>query len=194
MKLKSLILAVAILFSITATKAQTVNVKKLPTSVDEFLKLRKEISKTPEGGATLFLVALKIYTQNPELGHKCFVIAVDRGALREGDVYKGFDILRYDMRLIKDQMAKNNKIPNSYIQGTSPDNNYTTNAPFTYKFKSNPSSGDLSKGIYKKFVFCTGADSPRPMTMKKNDKGYWKVSSWSSVLVGVKKPAVIDDL
>ena len=91
-------------------------------------------------------------------------------------------------------MAKNKKIPNSYIQGSSPENGYSVKTPYEFKYKSNPYSGDAETGPYKIFVFCSGADSPRPITLKKNDKGIWKASSWSSVLVGIKKEPVSDDL
>ena len=56
------------------------------------MKLRNKIAKTPEGGATIFMLALKIYETNKELGNKCLVVAVSRKSLRGGDVYKGFDI------------------------------------------------------------------------------------------------------
>ena len=40
-------------------------------------------------------------------------------------------------------------------------------------------------------VFARGyaAASPRPVTLKVNDKGIWKASEWSSLIVGVQPPA-----
>ncbi|WP_167882958.1 DUF6935 domain-containing protein [Leptospira barantonii] len=35
----------------------------------------------------------------------------------------------------------------------------------------------------------SGADTPRPVTLKKNAKGVWKAREFSSLLVGIKKPA-----
>ena len=194
MKIKQILATLLLILFFGIMNAQTVNVKKLPASVDEFLKLRNEIATSPEGGATMFLIAMKIYVNNPELGKKSFVIAADRGALYEGDTYKGFSLRKSDLQLIELQLKKNNKIPDSYIKGSSPDNGYKADEPFEYEFKSNPYSGDPEKGVYKIFVYCSGADSARPITLKKNSKGLWKASSWSSVLVGIKKEPIDDDL
>lgn len=192
--MKQFFLIGTFLFSTILISAQKVTIDKMPANVDEFLELRNNIATTPEGGASVFLVALKTYVENPELGNQFLVIAVDRGSLQEGDTYKGFSLGKSSMQLIKNQMAKNNKIPNSYIQGSTPENGYSVKAPYEYKFKSNPYSGDPEKGLYKIFVFCSGADSARPISLKKNDKGIWKANNWSSVLVGIKKEPVSDDL
>ena len=192
--MKQFFLIGTFLFSTILISAQTVTVDKMPANVDEFLELRNNIATTPEGGASVFLVALKTYVENPDLGNQFLVIAVDRGSLQEGDTYKGFSLGKSSMQLIKNQMAKNNKIPNSYIQGSTPENGYSVKGPYEYKYKSNPYSGDPEKGLYKIFVFCSGADSARPISLKKNDKGIWKANNWSSVLVGIKKEPVSDDL
>ena len=61
-KLKS-ILVVVLLFVFVYAKAQTVTVKQVPNTVEDFVKYRDKIAKTPEGGATIFLLALKISHQ-----------------------------------------------------------------------------------------------------------------------------------
>ena len=181
-------------FVFISLHAQDVEITEVPTSIEEFVNLRNEIATTPEGGAAMFLTALKIYTENPELGEKCFVVIVDRKLLRDGDVYKGFKLLNTDMSLIKSQMAKDKKIPNSYIKGSSKENNYEVDLPYKYKFSSNAYSGSVEKGDFKLFVDCSGAASPRPIRMKKNNRGLWKASNWSSLLLGIQKPPIDDDL
>ena len=193
-KLKS-ILVVVLLFVFVYAKAQTVTVKQVPNTVEDFVKYRDKIAKTPEGGATIFLLALKIYTDNPKLGKQCLVVAVGRNNLQSGDVYKGHELLKSDMSLIKRQIInKNRRLPNSYIKGSSPENLYKVKLPYTYEYMSNPSSGDVSSGVYKIFVKCSGADSPRPINLEMNNRGYWKATSWSSLLTGIKKPPVDDDI
>jgi hypothetical protein len=176
------------------TYAQTVKVENLPTSVEEFIKLRDKHAVTPEGGATMFLVALKVYTLNKEIGKQCLVIAADRGSIREGNTYKGFSLLNSDLQLIESQIGKEAHIPNSYIVGASPAKAYKVMLPYYYQFTKDISSGDPKSGKVKLFVKCFGADGPRTITMIQNDKGIWKASQWSSILVGVQKPAVSDDL
>ncbi|NJO87731.1 MAG: hypothetical protein HC831_01310 [Chloroflexia bacterium] len=190
-----MILIMAIMLLGSLINAQTVTIKEVPKTVDDFVKLRDKIAKTPEGGAAIFMLALKIYTDDPKLGKQCLVVAVDRNSLREGEVYKGYELLSADMELIKRQIInKDRKLPNSYIKGSSPENNYKVKPPYVFEFMSNPSSGDAETGTYKIFVKCSGADSPRPITLVKNNREYWKASSWSSVLVGIKKPPVDDDI
>lgn len=191
---KTLFIVLLNLVFLSSLFAQTIKFTKVPTSTDEFVKLRNKTAKTAEGGAAMFMLALKMYNDNPQLGEQCLVLSVDKKSLGSGDVYKGYALGRSDMSLIKSQLGKNNEIPNSYIEGANPENNYKVKLPYVYKLSSNRYSGDKSQGKFKVFVKCYGADSPRPIHLKKNDKGIWKASSWSSVIMGIKAPPVIDDL
>ena len=192
--MKQSVLLLAMIFTFGLTNAQTVKVEKIPDNIKDFVKLRNEIAKTPEGGATMFMLALKIYEKNKELGNKCLVVAVHRKLLREGNVYKGFDILRGDKRLINSQLSRNTHLNNSYIKGSSPENGYSVKLPYVYEFKSNPYSKGADENTYKIYIKCSGASSPRPITLHKNNRGIWKASSWSSVLVGIRPIPTDDDL
>ncbi len=194
MKNKIYLVVILLSFSFGFATAQTQKIKKIPKSVEEFVEMRNEIATTPQGGAAMFLLALKMYIDNPALAEKCFVAIVDRNLLREGNVYKGYELLNGDMSLIKNQMRNDKLIPNSYIKGSKPDNHYKVKLPYIYEFTSNKYSGSIEAGDFKLFVACSGASSPRPIRMKKNNRGIWKTSSWSSVLVGIAKPPIDDDL
>jgi len=135
-----------------------------------------------------------MYIDNPDLAKQCFVTIVDRGSLKQGNVYKGYQLLDTDMNLIKRQMANDKNIPNSYIKGSKPENHYAVKLPYVYEFSANKYSGDKAAGSFKLFVACSGASSPRPMHLKRNNRGIWKVTNWSSVLVGIAKPPIDDDL
>lgn len=173
---------------------KTVTITQQPRTVDEFVKLRDEIANTPEGGATIFLMAYKIYNENQSLGEQCLVIAVDRGSLQQGNIYKGFQLMRGDISRMNSQLSSNPKLPNSYIKGSSPENDYSVNLPFVFEYSTNPYSGNEEEGYLKLFVECSGADSPRPLHVQKNNRGIWKAKNWSSVLVGIKKKPVDDDI
>ena len=174
--------------------AQTVKVEKMPTTVEEFVELRDKIATTPEGGATMFIIALKLYKENPEVGSQCLVIAADRSRLQEGNVYKGFKLYNPDMNSIKRQLISYPYVVNSYFKGSTPENGYTAKSPYVLIFSSNAYSGSIEDGNFKVFVKCYGADSPRPIRMIKNNKGYWKASEWSSMVMGLRKPVVeVDD-
>ena len=194
MKNKIYLILIVTFFSIISVNAQTVKIKKLPKTIEDFVEMRNDIATTPEGGAAMFMIALKMYIDNPDLAEKCFVAIVDRNLLREGNVYKGYKLLNSDMSLIKSQMKNDKLIPNSYIKGATTKNHYKVKLPYVYEFSSNKYSGSIEKGDFKLFVACSGASSPRPIRMKKNNRGIWKTSSWSSVLVGIAKPPIDDDL
>ena len=51
-----------------------------------------------------------------------------------------------------------------------------------------PGSGDA-----KVFACTSGAPTCRPIRLKRNTKGIWKVYSFSSIVVDIKKPPVTDD-
>ncbi len=192
--MKTIFVILMLGFIYSGLNAQTQKISKIPGSVEEFVQMRNKIATTPEGGAAMFLIGMKLYTKNPELAKKCFVTIVDRNLLRKGNTYKGYQLLNSDLSLIKSQLGNNKNLPNSYIKGATPDKHYKANLPYEYEFSTNPYSGTVESGNIKLFVKCSGAASPRPMTMKKNNRGIWKISNWSSVLVGIQKPPVDDDL
>lgn len=174
--------------------AQVIEIKGMPTTVDEFVKLRNEIANTPEGGAAMFIIALKLFNENPDLGAQCLVISADRGRLQSGTTYKGFQLMKNDMDRMKRQLKQYPFIPNSYFKGATPENGYKFNFPTQMDFSSNAYSGDKAAGTFKVFVQCYGADSPRPIKLIRNKKGYWKATEWSSIIMGIKKPVMkIDD-
>lgn len=175
-----------------------VQIPQFPQTVDEFVALRDQIARTPEGGAATLVVALIAYAGDEALGRECLTIAVDRGNLQEGaQGYKGWQLPANVLQRVGLQITGKEYLPRSYIKGATPENGYTLPAPpYVIECSDNPYSGDRETGQYKVFVACSGADSPRPVTLKRNDKGFWKASEWSSLIVGVKPPAATlsDDL
>jgi len=185
-------------FSVMSQELPPVKISSEPTSIDEFVKLRDEIAKTPEGGAAMFVLAMRKYQANPKENIGYLIVSIDKSRLEENqgeDSYKGYTIAKSDMWTVKTQLTKNNYLANSYFKGTSNQNGYAAKAPFVVECKKNQYS-DIDANTVKVFVKCTGADSPRPITLVKNDKGIWKAKEFSSLLVGIKAPPsnVKDDL
>jgi len=180
-----------------STTLESVVINNIPANIDDFITLRDKIAITPQGGAALFIIALKIYQSDKTLGSQCLVIGTDKALLRENaNGYKGFSLLNTDIDLINKQLSKQTYLLNSYIKGANPTNNYQVTLPYTFEFSTNPYSGDIESGLLKLYIKCSGADSDRPFTVRKNDKGIWKATNWSSILVGIKKTAAekTDDL
>lgn len=201
MKSRNVFILFLTVFAVNLTvKAQDyikIEIPSQPATVEEFAELRDQIATSAEGGAAMFLLALKIYVENPDLGRKCLISSIDLSALsKSASGYKGYDLTQSSMSLIKRQMEQYPYVPKSYIEGSSPENKYEVSAPYKYYFKSNPYSGKREEGKFKIFVKCSGADSDRPIQCYKNDKGIWKAKEWSSVLTGIRKPQedISDDL
>ena len=178
--------------------SHSVPVDKLPQSVEEFIGLRDQIAHTPDGGAAMMVIALILYAVDEALGRQCLTIAVDRQRLEEGpDGHKGWRLRTADMRRIALQLESRPHIPRSYVKGATPRNGYQLPVPpYVFEVSGNLYSGDASSGTFKVFVTSSGASSPRPVTVRRNNRGVWKAYEWSSLIVGVAPPSqsIDDDL
>lgn len=172
----------------------TVSVERFPSTIEDFVELRNELAVTPEGGAAVFVVAMNMHVDDPELGIQAFTIALDRDQLQEAsDGYKGFKPgFRY-MNLIRSELKQKPYIAPSYFIGTSPSSGYRLpSPPYEIEVHTNPHS-DISENEKKYFVRSTGADSVRPIYLKKNNRGIWKVTN-ESLILGVRPPKeLVDD-
>lgn len=176
-------------------------IKKIPDTIEEFIKMRDEYAKTPAGGAAMFVVALEMYVRDEKTGLAALTVAVDQKFLvkdSNGGYYKGYKLEKFKEDQIKTYIKnKFYYLPKSYFKGTSSENAYALpKPPYKMYLFTNTYSFVRGEGYVKVFVQSTGT-SPTPVTLKKNDKGLWKAFEWSSFLMGVKKPpekTVEDDL
>jgi hypothetical protein len=164
--------------------------RALPTSVEEYLKLREELGKTPQGGAALLAYALMVRVSNKELGEQLLVVALDRSRLGKGGTYKGYAIDQSTQYLIH-QLDKHSYCARSYADGSSPDNDYKLDpASVGLKFrKQTKYVGSIESGRYKVFLCSTGTDTCRPITLQRNDQGIWKAREFSTIVVGCRAPS-----
>jgi hypothetical protein len=178
------------------TSLPSVTIDQLPQSVEAFLALQDQVARTPQGGAAMMIVALLLYTDDVALGHACLTLAVDQSRLSEGSHgHDGWQLRGTDRQLIRTQIGGQPHIPRSYLRGATPENGYRLpSPPYQLAFSANPYSGDAASGSYKVFVDCSGAASPRPVTVRRDGEGIWKAREWSSLLSGIRKPAPEADL
>jgi hypothetical protein len=172
------------------TSPPSLQIDERPGSVEAFLALRDRLAGTPQGGAALMIVALLLHVEDVELGQSCLALAVDESRLVEGA--KGFDgwqLGNRDLQLVQMQLNGQPYLPQSYVLGATPENGYRLpDGPYRFAFAPNPYSGDPAAGEYKVFVVCSGAASPRPVTLRRDERGLWRAREWSSLLVGVQEP------
>jgi len=154
----------------------------MPGSTEEFLRMQEELAGTPEGGAAVLVMALLLYRDNPDFGAACVAASVDRSRVTtDGSLRRG------DGRRIAEQFAANPGIPAAYIEGTSPGEGYALpEMPWRLEMSTNPYSGDPGGDETKLFLSCSGADSPRPVSLRKDARGLWRAYEWSSLLMGIR--------
>ena len=168
-----------------------VEIGHVPQSIEEFVALRDRIADTAQGGAAVMVVALLIYAEDQVLGEQALTVAVDRGRLQEAaDGYRGWQVRKRPLQLIQRQILDSPHIPRSYFLGTSPESGYELpEPPLRIECRSGPYSGDADNGSYKVYVTSSGAPSARPVTLHRNQRGFWKAYEWSSLLLGVRPPS-----
>ncbi len=165
-------------------------ISTFPKNAEEFKLLRDTVAVTPEGGAAMFVIAMKMWVSNPAEGIKCMIMQREINDLQPqngAESYMGYSLGSSEYSLFRSQINHQPYLPDSYIAGAVPGNNYQdADIDLEFEITSNPYSGDPSSGKFKVFIRSSGADSPRPVTMVRNDKGLWKVKEYSSLIVGIR--------
>jgi hypothetical protein len=154
-----------------------VQLERIPADEEEFRKAAGPLGASPEGAAALLITGLAVMAANPEAGRKC-VSAADPS------------LPGSRMRFVEERLRGKEYLPASYFSGTGPENGYALpRPPLVIRFSTNPHSGDPEGGRLKLFVECSGADSPRPVTVARDSVGRWTAVEWSSLLTGIRPPA-----
>ncbi len=169
------------------------NIENIPQSTEDLVALRNKVAITPEGGLACFIIALKHFAEGHPQGLEMLVITrahEDLVTSTASGNYKGYTLGTNELYFTRNQLSKQPYLPMSYFNGATPQNNYVLNErQLSFSFSTNSYSGDIESGRIKVFVDCSGASSPRPATLVKNDKGIWKVKEYSSLIVGIQPKA-----
>ncbi len=175
----------------------TIAIGAMPTTIDEYLAMRDRVARTPEGGAAAFAIALHCYARDPAVGLPYVTVAIAMDLLDDDPGgYKGRRPRRAILQNLKDRLHGKAHIARSYVQGTRFEDGYALPAgDVVVRVKQQRDSLPAADKA-KMFVYSTGADTPRPVSLARNDKGLWKATEWSSLEVGIRAPAAArsDDL
>jgi hypothetical protein len=165
----------------------------IPETLDDFVSLRDRIAETSAGGAAVTVVGLLLYARDSEgaLGRQALTLTLDRSRLRpSGTAMLGWDLRPIDDQRLEMRISGRPWMLRSYFKGTTPDEGYRLPAPpLVITVLPDRLTTNKEADLRKVFVVCSGADSPRPVTVKRNTSGIWKAWEWSSLTVGVKAPA-----
>lgn len=146
----------------------------LPQNSDEMKEAPHRWENSPEAAAAGCVAALRIMARDPEEGRKALL------ALNP-------DTPQSTLRLAESQLERYPWLPDSYFVGSTPANGYAVPDEPVISLSKNTYSGSEEEGKVKFFLACSGADSPRPVTVIRRD-GSWRPGEWSSLIVGIRAP------
>ncbi len=150
-------------------------IHKLPISLEDFSAMLPEMNEKPEGAVATCVLALGMAALNDS-------IASDVLHAMNAEISLGSIVLA------KSQLRSKPYLIRSYFNGSTPENGYSLPEKLEIKLTTNKYSGSEDQGKIKFFIACSGADSPRPVTVKKRSDGTWYAHEWSSLVVGIRSP------
>lgn len=157
-------------------KKEKIVFNSLPESYEEFISLPQASLSTPFQTAAMTVLAFCYYPKDSELCYK--MIDFLRGPQPMNGSDKSF---------IRDRFSDKDYVPRSYFAGATPNNDYQPVAPYTIEVSENQYSYD-EQGYAKLFIKSGGADSPRPIKLRKAKDGKWYLWEYSSILSGIRQP------
>lgn len=98
----------------------------------------------------------------------------------------------YEVQFLRDRLAGHEYVARSFFKGTSPENNYTIEEPFTITVEDNPYSYP-DENWATMYLKSSGADSKRPVKFRlKPSTGQWFLSDPLGVLASIRVPKEAD--
>lgn len=159
--------------------AERIVFSSIPKTLEEFLSLPQSAMSTPFDTAALTVAALSVYPENKELSFS--MLEALRGPR---------PLMQMDKQFIADRFRGKEYLMRSYFDGSAPDNDYTPRLPYTVTVSENQYSY-AEPNFAKLFVACSGADSPRPVQLRKAKDGKWYL--WEQfLLTGIRQPESSD--
>ncbi|MGI6264679.1 MAG: DUF6935 domain-containing protein [Acutalibacteraceae bacterium] len=163
-----------------SNQSETFSFAALPESVGEMQALPEAAMDTPFKTAALTVCALCAYAADKEIGKQMLNFLKGPRPLTPTEI-----------QFLNDRfMDGKTYLPFSYFAGAKPENDYTPSEPFTVTVTSNPYSYQ-NEGYATLYIASGGADSPRPLTLRRKGDGQWCL--WEqSLLVGIREPKSAD--
>ncbi len=153
---------------------------KLPENLDELKALPQADLTDPYGTAALTVAALCEFAFNRD------------ASIEMLNYLKGpRPMSQMEISFVKDRFMDGvDYIPRSYLQGSSPENDYTPTRPYTVKVMEFAHSRDNFKdGYLRLFIRSSGADSERFVDLRlKPSTNQWFLWEFGGILSGIRIP------
>ena len=144
------------------------------------IERHKQIGTNPEDAIALWVEAAVLAQENNDEGWEG--LSELTLPLRKDPIWRKKDAHHYFLKKLKDP---NSNCFKSMIMGTSPENGYAFNYD-EIAVEVTRQAGEDSNG-HKYFVLSSGADTPRPIHLKKSNKtDLWYINAYSSFYVDVQ--------
>lgn len=161
-------------------KRETFSFSALPESLAELQALPEASLSSPFQTAALTVCALCAYAADKQIGIEML------NWLRGPRPLNGQEISFLNDRF----RGGKTYLPFSYFVGSTAENNYTPKEPFQIVIESNHTS-NAEEGYRKLFIPCGGADSPRPIKLRRKGDGRWFL--WEQyLLTDIRQPKAND--
>lgn len=153
---------------------------ELPTTLDELRSLPEANLKQPHYVAALLIPILCLWSTNQGL-------VLDMLNFLKGPQ----ELSMHEKQFIEDRLRGKEYLPFSYFEGTSPQNGYKPSRPYTITISTVPTSFNEA-GYAKLYLKSSGADSPRPVQIrKKESSGEWFL--WEQMILSDIRQPVLSD-
>ena len=170
----------------------------VPKTADEIRRYKLD---SPYKTMALLILALRTWTPDNETD--CLQMLdylTDTGSVIAGTSEKcPFSQYKPWISALRDRMTQNNKyqyIGNAYLDGATPENNYTPTDPVTITLRQSvydpyAKADEWAPEQKQVLTFFAGADNERYCLFAQDDAGNWKVfrSSWQNLLADIKTAA-----
>ena len=148
-----------------------------PPEVAAFQQRQAEMASDPVGAVTVWFEAIFQYMADPELGAPMITLAMDDP---DWNVPAN--------SIFVDRLNNRPRIFLSYIRGTSPENGYQPGPEADWELEVTEVREPDANGEVTVYLRSTGADTPRPMAVRKGDDGLFRASRYTSIYVDVRPP------
>lgn len=137
----------------------------------------------PEEAASIFIAALITYEFDEDSARDCLRRIVDIGYLdAHGELSRDFEYL------IDVGIDRHAAIARSYVVGATPDNGYALpEEGWPVRF-TRDARFDLGGGEYRVKVHTSGQPTSRPVTLRRDENGHYRINEASTLFVGVAAP------
>jgi hypothetical protein len=164
----------------TGNQSWQVSFDELPTTLEMLRSLPLAGLQEPHYAAALLIPALCVWPANQNAAQE--MISFLKGPR---------ELSNREIQFISERLRGQEYLPFSYFEGTSPENGYEPSQPYTVTVSTVPASFDQA-GYAKLYLRSSGADSPRPVQLrKKESSGEWFL--WEQMLLsGIRTPASAD--